>query len=75
MQVLIDDQMAKINEMKAKRNFASVRALPKNHDEAMAVINNETISQSTKDCLTCLKLVRKPDNNNDVSDCSQWCGF
>ena len=76
LQALIDAQKAKINEMKTKRTQTSSRKLPKTHEEAMAVIRNETTSQSTKDCLNCINQARDPKNETKkLTDCTQLCGF
>lgn len=76
LQALIDAQKLKVMGMKKKRNTTSQRKLPKTHEEAMKVIRNENISQSTKDCLSCLKEAKNPLNKEkSVMDCAKMCGF
>ena len=75
LQKLIDEQKSKIMGMKQKRTAASSRKLPKTHEEAMAVIRNENISQSTKDCLQCLKETKDAAIGKKLMDCKMLCGF
>ena len=51
---MIEEQSAKVQGLVKQRDEVSRRKLPKTEEEAMKVIRNETQSQSTKDCLTCL---------------------
>ena len=61
--------------MKQRRDKTSQRKLPKTHEEAMAVIRNETISQSTRDCLKCINQAKDPTNDMKLTGCTKLCGF
>ena len=75
LQALIDAQKAKINLMKQRRAKTTIRKLPTTHEEAMAVIRNETISQSTKDCLKCINEAKDASKDKKLGDCASLCGF
>ena len=75
LQAMIEAQKAKIAQMKARRNKVAARKLPTTEEEALAVIRNENVSQTYKDCLNCIKEARKPDANGKLVDCAKLCGF